>query len=638
MYKLITPETTRYDVIVVGGGHAGVEAASAAARMGQKTLLITHNIETIGQMSCNPSVGGVGKGHLVKEIDALGGLMGEAADRSGIQFRCLNESKGTAVRATRIQADRQHYRQAIRHRIEHHPNLDIFQQEVTELCLKQDQIAGIKTKMGFRFHAPSVVLTTGTFLSAVMHCGDKTADGGRAGESASYDLADCIKTFGFSVGRLKTGTPARLHKKSLDFSKMEEQPGDSPLPFFSFLHEGTLEGWTPLPQIPCHITHTNARTHEIIQTHLKQSPMYNGQLTGIKGPRYCPSIEDKIVRFADKTSHQIFVEPEGLDSMEIYPNGLSTGLPFEVQYAFLRTIKGFENCIITRPAYSVAYDYVDPRNLHHWLETKQIAGLFFAGQINGTTGYEEAAAQGVIAGLNAARRAQGEAPWYPKRHEAYLGVMLDDLVHLGVIEPYRMFTSRAEYRLSLREDNADQRLTEQGRALGLISNDRWQRYTEKMDLLEKTRVLFKQTFVRPDTPCADFLAEKKKRVLKQKTSVADLLKQPDISVHDLNPWLPDLCTAPRAANIISTEIQYAGYIVRQQAMVAQMKRWEGILIPKDMDFDAIGGLSNEVCLCLKTHQPSTLEAASHLPGITPSALSILMVYLKKKMYQSEDTA
>ena len=615
-----------YDVIVVGGGHAGTEASLAAARMGCKTLLLTHNIDTLGQMSCNPAIGGIGKGHLVKEIDALGGLMATAADHAAIQFRTLNASKGPAVRATRIQADRNLYRNFVRNYLENQENLTIFQQPCDDLILENNKIVGVSTQMGLKFKAKSVVLTVGTFLAGQIHIGLNNYQGGRAGDPASVNLASRLRDMPFRIDRLKTGTPPRLDARTLDFSVMTEQAGDDPRPVFSYM--GSTEDHPE--QVSCFITHTNAKTHEIIQSGLDRSPMYTGVIEGV-GPRYCPSIEDKIHRFAEKDSHQIFVEPEGLNTHEIYPNGISTSLPFDVQMDLVRSIKGFENAHITRPGYAIEYDFFDPRDLKQTLESKFVENLYFAGQINGTTGYEEAGAQGLVAATNAAARVQGKEELILTRDQAYMGVLIDDLATLGTKEPYRMFTSRAEYRLLLREDNADIRLTEKGRDLGLVDEKRWQRFNEKMENVELERQRLRSTWIQKDHPAIAQVNELLKTPLSRENSLEDLVRRPEVryedivSIEGLGPVLAD----KQAAEQIEIQIKYAGYIDRQLDEIEKKKRHENTLIPFDFDFSQISGLSNEVVAKLTDTRPETIGKASRISGITPAAISLLLVYLKK---------
>lgn len=613
-----------YDVIIIGGGHAGTEAALAAARMGADTLLLTHNLDMLGQMSCNPAIGGIGKGHLVKEIDALDGVMACAADEAGIQFRLLNASKGPAVRATRVQADRVLYRQAIRHRLQNQPNLTLFQQAVEDIILEGNHVAGVITQMGLRLKARAVVLTAGTFLAGKIHVGMNQYAGGRAGDPPSITLACRLRELDLPVGRLKTGTPPRIDSRSIDYSNLVVQHGDTPVPVFSFLGNSSQHP----QQLPCHITHTTEATHAFIRANLHQSPMYSGVIEGT-GPRYCPSIEDKVVRFADKSSHQIFIEPEGLTSQEIYPNGISTSLPFDVQVQFVRTIKGFENAHITRPGYAIEYDYFDPQSLSAFLQTKAFPNLFFAGQINGTTGYEEAAAQGLIAGMNAVLWVRDKALWSPRRDEAYTGVLIDDLVTRGTLEPYRMFTSRAEYRLSLREDNADLRLTAKGRELGLVSDTRWQQFHEKNETLEKAKAQLKDTWVRiAHQPELDKVLE---TPLVHDVRALDLLKRPELGYTDLQKITAlNLEILPHAvAEQIEIQCKYAGYIDRQQIDIDRMRTQENTLLPSTLDYTQVTGLSNEVIQKLNHIKPATLGQAGRISGITPAALSLLLVHLKK---------
>ncbi|MDD5036155.1 MAG: tRNA uridine-5-carboxymethylaminomethyl(34) synthesis enzyme MnmG [Methylococcaceae bacterium] len=618
---------SQFDVIVVGGGHAGTEAAMAASRTGAKTLLLTQNIETLGQMSCNPAIGGIGKGHLVKEIDALGGLMARVTDRAGIQFRILNASKGPAVRATRAQADRQLYKQFMRRALETQPGLWLFQQTVSDLIVENGITAGVRTQMGLSFHAHCVVLTVGTFLAGRIHIGLENYEGGRAGDPPANALAARLRELPFSVSRLKTGTPPRIDSRSVDFGVMEEQPGDAPTPVFSFL--GKREEHPR--QIGCHITRTNARTHQIIRAGLDRSPLYAGVIEGV-GPRYCPSIEDKVVRFADKDSHQIFVEPEGLDCRELYPNGISTSLPFDVQLELVRSMKGFENAHITRPGYAIEYDFFNPRDLKSSLETKHLENLFFAGQINGTTGYEEAAAQGLIAGLNAARKARGLEAWSPTRDEAYMGVMIDDLITCGTAEPYRMFTSRAEYRLLLREDNADLRLTGKGRELGLVDDERWRAFEFKREAITGIQADMAETWLRPNSPQAGQIGELLATPLQKETSLAELLRRPELSIGQLAPWSEPIARESSEQVLEQVEIQakYAGYIDRQQAEIERTRRYDHWRLPERFDYVNVVGLSNEVREKLSRQQPETLGQAARIPGVTPAAISLLLVHLKKK--------
>ncbi len=615
----------QFDVIVIGGGHAGTEAAMAAARMGSRTLLLTQNIETLGQMSCNPAIGGIGKSHLVKEIDALDGAMARITDQAGIQFRVLNSRKGPAVRATRAQADRQLYKCAARAMLENQPNLWLFQQTVDDLIMQGDRVAGVVTQMGLRFSARTVVLTAGTFLGGLIHIGMENHAGGRAGDPPSATLAHRLRATSLRVDRLKTGTPPRIDARSVDFSVMQEQPGDTPLPVMSYM--GTQADHPR--QVSCYITHTNEQTHEIIRSGMDRSPLYTGVIAGV-GPRYCPSIEDKIVRFADKNSHQIFVEPEGLTTHELYPNGISTSLPFDVQINLVRSMRGFENAHITRPGYAIEYDYFNPQDLKHSLESRVIDGLFFAGQINGTTGYEEAGAQGLLAGLNAALLAQDKEPWHPRRDEAYIGVMVDDLITMGTSEPYRMFTSRAEYRLILREDNADSRLTEKGRELGLVGEARWRAYCAKREAIEQEQQRFRSSWIQPGSVAGKILAEKLGTPLAREYSLFDLMKRPELVYADLAHLTGEPVADPQVSEQLEIEVKYAGYIQRQQDDIQRLQRQENTLLPDDIDYSIIDGLSNEVRSKLSSARPATLAAASRIQGITPAAVSLLMIYLKKR--------
>ncbi len=617
----------QFDVIIIGGGHAGTEAAMAAARMGRQTLLLTHNIDTLGQMSCNPAIGGIGKGHLVKEIDALGGLMATAIDHAGIQFRILNASKGPAVRATRAQADRVLYRQAIRTALENQPNLMIFQQPVEDLIVENDRVVGAVTQMGLKFRAKAVVLTVGTFLDGKIHIGLENYSGGRAGDPPSISLSQRLRELPLRVNRLKTGTPPRIDARTIDFRVLAPQHGDTPVPVFSFLGDASQHP----EQMACYITHTNEKTHDVIRNNLDRSPMYAGIIEGI-GPRYCPSIEDKVMRFADRNAHQIFLEPEGLTSNEIYPNGISTSLPFDVQMQIVRSMEGMQNARIIRPGYAIEYDFFDPRDLKPTLESKFIQGLFFAGQINGTTGYEEAAAQGLLAGLNAGRFADEQEGWAPRRDQAYLGVLVDDLSTLGTKEPYRMFTSRAEYRLMLREDNADLRLTEKGRELGLVDDVRWARYSEKLERIERERQRLRDIWMHPHAENVEQVNALLKAPLSREANGEELLRRPEMDYAQLTgteafaPPLDDV----QAAEQVEIQVKYEGYIARQQEEIEKQQRNENTVLPLDLDYRQVSGLSNEVIAKLNDHKPNSIGQASRISGITPAAISILLIWLKKQ--------
>jgi tRNA uridine 5-carboxymethylaminomethyl modification enzyme len=623
----------QFEVIVIGGGHAGTEACLAAARMGCRTLLLTHSVDTLGQMSCNPAIGGIGKSHLVKEVDALGGAMARATDQAGIQFRVLNRRKGPAVRATRAQADRVLYRNAIRQMLESQPNLSIFQQPVDDLLIENGRVAGAVTQMGLVFRAPRVVLTSGTFLGGKIHIGLENSAGGRAGDPPSIALAQRLRELPFRVERLKTGTPPRIDARTVDFTDLEEQWGDQPEPAMSYLGSTAEHP----EQRCCWVTYTNEHTHDIIRCGLDRSPLYSGVIEGV-GPRYCPSIEDKIHRFADKNSHQIFIEPEGLTTRELYPNGISTSLPFDVQIDLVRSIKGFENAHITRPGYAIEYDFFDPRDLNASLETKALPGLYFAGQINGTTGYEEAAAQGLLAGLNAALAVRGAEPWCPRRDEAYIGVLVDDLITMGTREPYRMFTSRAEYRLLLREDNADLRLTERGRALGLVDDVRWQRFEGKREAIARETARLATSWVHPHTPQAEVLAGKLKTPLGREYSLAELLKRPELVYADLAGLVGEPTPDQQAAEQVEIHAKYAGYIDRQREDIARLRRNENTPLPPSLDYNAVDGLSNEVKQKLSAARPDTLARAGRIPGVTAAAIALLLIYLKKRGVLGGSTA
>ncbi len=616
----------RYGVIVVGGGHAGTEAALASARMGVPTLLLTQSIETLGAMSCNPAIGGIGKGHLVKEIDAMGGVMGVAADHCGIHFKRLNASKGPAVRATRAQIDRALYRAFIRHRLENQPHLDLFQQAVDDLVVEDGRVRAVVTQMGLRFDADTVILTVGTFLAGLVHIGEAQYQAGRAGDPPANRLSARLRELALPVGRLKTGTPPRIDGTTIDFSRLQPQPGDEPTPVFSFLGDRAQHP----RQVDCHITHTNERTHELIRRSIARSPMYNGQIAST-GPRYCPSVEDKVMRFADKTAHQIFIEPEGLETREIYPNGISTSLPFDVQLALVRSIAGFERAHITRPGYAIEYDYFDPRGIQPWLETRQIEGLFLAGQINGTTGYEEAAAQGLVAGINAALRVQAREPWYPRRHQSYLGVLIDDLVTRGTTEPYRMFTSRAEYRLLLREDNADLRLTPTGRELGLVDDARWARFERKREAFDGERKRLAGHWLTPERLPAEIATGLLGQPLRKEQNLADLLRRPELDYATLmripgaGPGVDD----PEVVEQIEIDARYSGYLARQQEEIDRTSRHADTVVPADFDYRAVPGLSREIVAKLSEFRPHTLGQAARISGVTPAALSLLLVYIKR---------